>query len=264
MRKIYVFFIVGLIMCALNVDSRANSKVLAEVDDFKITEDYLQNVLDSIPDDRRPNISRDVLINKLIERELFYKAASKEGMDKKEEFINKMDLLKKDILVTVYVDYIKENIKVSEKEIKDVYLEKYKPTLQMKASHILFSKEQKKDAEKYLDEIKKDESLFSKVAEEKSICPSGKQGGSLGWFGLGSMVKEFEDAVLKMKVGEIAGLVETNFGYHIIKLEDKKEDKKSLDEVRDTIAEEIKYSKLEGVVKDKLNSLKKEYEVIKY
>lgn len=57
---------------------------------------------------------------------------------------------------------------------------------------------------------------FAELAKEHSDCPSGADGGSLGTFGKGQMVKEFEDATFSMDVGETSGVVETDFGYHLI------------------------------------------------
>lgn len=61
---------------------------------------------------------------------------------------------------------------------------------------------------------------FEDVAREKSLCPSGKKGGSLGWFGRNQMVREFENAAFSLKKGEISKPVKTQFGYHIIKVND--------------------------------------------
>ncbi len=61
---------------------------------------------------------------------------------------------------------------------------------------------------------------FEDVAKEKSLCPSKKQGGNLGWFGRGQMVKEFENAAFSMEKGQISKPVKTQFGYHLIKVVD--------------------------------------------
>ena len=61
---------------------------------------------------------------------------------------------------------------------------------------------------------------FEELAKEKSLCPSGKRGGSLGWFGRGQMVPEFEKACFSGKKGDVVGPVKTQFGYHLIKIVD--------------------------------------------
>jgi len=87
------------------------------------------------------------------------------------------------------------------------------------ASHILV----KTEGEAYvaLKAIREGKS-FEEIAKEKSLCPSKRQGGNLGWFGRGMMVKEFEEACFNGKKGQIVGPVKTQFGYHIIRIEDAK------------------------------------------
>ena len=86
---------------------------------------------------------------------------------------------------------------------------------QMRASHILVPKYGK--AMDAIDQIKGG-ALFEDVARNISECPSRKKGGDLGFFGSGQMVKEFEDAVKKLTVGQmVTEPVKTKFGYHVIK-----------------------------------------------
>jgi len=84
----------------------------------------------------------------------------------------------------------------------------------VKASHILVKK--KSEADNILKEIEKG-TEFAELAKKYSLCPSGKRGGSLGFFTRGKMVKEFEKAAFSLAKGEISGTVKTEFGYHIIK-----------------------------------------------
>ena len=83
-----------------------------------------------------------------------------------------------------------------------------------RARHILVSTEEKCNDLKTQIEGGAD---FAALAKEHSSCPSGKQGGDLGEFGPGQMVPEFDKAVFSLEPGEISGVVETQFGYHIIK-----------------------------------------------
>ena len=85
---------------------------------------------------------------------------------------------------------------------------------QITASHILVQTEHEAlDLVKKLEEGK----TFEALAKEFSKCPSGKQGGSLGSFGKGQMVKPFEDAAFALEAGQTSGPVRTQFGYHLIK-----------------------------------------------
>lgn len=84
----------------------------------------------------------------------------------------------------------------------------------VKASHILVKK--KSEADNILKEMEKGAD-FAELARKYSLCPSGKKGGSLGFFTRGKMVKEFEKAAFSLAKGEMSGAVKTEFGYHIIK-----------------------------------------------
>ena len=87
------------------------------------------------------------------------------------------------------------------------------------ASHILVSNA--RDAQGIMIRLSKGEN-FEDLAKGFSKCPSGKKGGSLGWFGKGDVVPEFEKACFDGKAGEVIGPVKTEFGYHIIKINDQK------------------------------------------
>ena len=84
----------------------------------------------------------------------------------------------------------------------------------IRASHILTEKQSQ--ALKVLEELKSGTD-FSQLAKKYSQCPSGKKGGDLGQFGRGQMVREFEQTVFALKIGEISQPIKTKFGYHIIK-----------------------------------------------
>jgi peptidyl-prolyl cis-trans isomerase C len=85
------------------------------------------------------------------------------------------------------------------------------------ASHILVKTET--EALAVMNDLRNGKS-FETLAREKSLCPSGKKGGSLGWFGRGMMVKEFENATFSGKKGQVIGPIKTQFGWHVIKVND--------------------------------------------
>ena len=91
---------------------------------------------------------------------------------------------------------------------------------QVRASHILVTTQ--KEASDLKTKIDKNEISFEDAAKKYSKCPSGAQGGDLGYFGRGMMVKPFEDAAFNAEVGTVTEPVETQFGWHLIKVVDKK------------------------------------------
>ena len=169
----------------------------------------------------------------------------------------------------LYAKYLEE-VKIPESEMK-AYYEDNKDTVT--ASHILLkttdddgnelSDDKKAELKAKMEEIlakAKAGEDFATLAKEYSECPSASEGGDLGSFGKGQMVKEFEDAAFSMEVGEISEIVESQYGYHIIKVTDKKE--KSYDDMKDEIKSTLaseKYSEyVEKLKKDSTIEIKED------
>jgi len=92
--------------------------------------------------------------------------------------------------------------------------------MEWRASHILVK--DRSSAEDILKRVKQGAS-FESLAKEHSTCPSKSRGGDLGWFGPGKMVAEFESAVKKLSPGSVSDVVQTQFGYHIVKCTGRKD-----------------------------------------
>jgi peptidyl-prolyl cis-trans isomerase C len=150
--------------------------------------------------------------------------AVKKGLDKTPEVAEQIDAVKQSVLANAYVrDYIKNN-PVSDDAVKAEY-DRIKATVsgsQYKARHILVDKES--EAKDIIARLKKDPGAFSKLAMDRSKDPGSKaQGGDLGWFDPSGMVPEFGAAVSKLEKGKFTQEpVKTQFGYHVILLEDSK------------------------------------------
>ncbi|NVN91579.1 MAG: peptidylprolyl isomerase [Desulfuromonadales bacterium] len=146
------------------------------------------------------------------------------------------DYTRRDIVISNYVQQnFASKITVSEEESKKFYdqnADKFKQPETVRASHILIgvdpkaTDEDKKKAREKIESVRRalaGGSDFAKLAKENSTCPSSQQGGDLGYFGKGQMVPAFEQVAFSLKPGEISDVVETQFGYHIIKVMDKKD-----------------------------------------
>ncbi|MGZ8269938.1 MAG: SurA N-terminal domain-containing protein [Methylophilus sp.] len=147
-------------------------------------------------------------------------------------------------------------VNVSDEEVKQFYnanKEKFQGDEQRQASHILIgfgveATEKDKEAAKakaldVLAQVKKNPKNFEALAKKYSQDPSAEKGGDLGSFGRGAMVKPFEDAVYAMKVGQVSDLVETEFGYHIIKLSGITGQAPSFEEAKPKIKAELIFQK---------------------
>lgn len=120
----------------------------------------------------------------------------------------------------------------------DEQVKQFQPQPEYDASHILVASEE--DANKLLEDIKGGAD-FAEVAKANSSDGSAQQGGELGWFGKGQMVPEFETAVVDLGKGEVAGPIKTQFGYHLIKLNDTRETSApSLEEVRPQLEQQLR------------------------
>ncbi len=142
-------------------------------------------------------------------------------------------------------------VKVSDDEIKawyDGHKDRYQQPEERRASHVLIATEGKDKAqarakaEQVLKDVQKTPAAFAEIAKKNSDDPgSAGQGGDLGFFGRGMMVKPFEDAVFALKEGETSGIVESDFGFHIIRLTAiRAAREKPLAEVRGEIEKELK------------------------
>jgi peptidyl-prolyl cis-trans isomerase D len=152
--------------------------------------------------------------------------------------------------VVLSLDALLSQVTVSDAEIKswyDSHPDRYALPEERRASHILiaFGDDREKArarAEEVLGEVRKDPARFADLAKQHSRDPgSAEKGGDLGFFGRGMMVKPFDDAVFGQKEGEISDLVETDYGYHIIRVTGIREAKSQpLEEVRSAIEDELK------------------------
>ena len=156
--------------------------------------------------------------------------------------------------VVLSLDAIEKNINLNEADLK-AYFEQNQATLAAKeerrASHILINaaasasdadkQKAREKAQSVLDAIKKNPASFADAAKKNSQDPgSAVKGGDLGFFGHGAMVKPFEDAAYALKKGEISGLVQSDFGFHIIQLTDIKSAKSDFNQVRPVLEKELK------------------------
>ena len=150
----------------------------------------------------------------------------------------------------------------------------FKQPEQVKASHILIkvdagdAEAQKKDARKKIETVQlkvKGGDDFAELAKEYSEGPSKTRGGDLGYFQRGQMVKPFEDAAFSMKKNEVSGIVETRFGYHIIKVYDKKPAQTlAYADVKESLNQRIKQEEVEKQASQYIGQLKKEANIQKF
>ena len=173
--------------------------------------------------------------------------------------------IKRQLMINSVLEKTRNQVSISDEELLEYY-DKNKESLfepeQVHARHILVETEE--EANNLLQQLKEGIIDFAELAKEKSIGPSAPNGGDLGFFARGQMVKEFEDAAFSLEPGEISGVVQTQFGYHIIKCEEKKDEySPTFEEAKEKINNTLKQQK-ENEAISALNLKLKEEAVIVY
>lgn len=221
-------------------------RVVATVGESEITVGHmivakasLPQQYQSIPDDQL----WDGLLEQLIQQEAL---AQSEDAETTSLVQLSMSNERRSLLAAVAVTRVAERA-VTEENILAAYRRDYIDAEQGKeysAAHILL--ETKEEAEAVLAEVKSGAD-FAATAREKSTGPSGPNGGDLGWFSAGTMVQPFQVAVESLSPGEVTGPVQTQFGWHVIKLNDTRVlSAPDLEEVREQITQSIQQQAVEG------------------
>ena len=222
-----------LALGACNADKAADSAAAAPkgpaaatVNGKAISKSRVDLVAEQAARSGRPDTpeSRKAIIDQLALQAVVADEAAKKGLDKAPAVAEQIDATRQSILANAYVqDFVKNN-PVSDDGLKAEY-ERIKATItgkEYKARHILVEKEA--EARDIIARLKKDPGAFAKLAMEKSKDAGSKaKGGDLGWLDLRRMVPEFGAAVAKLEKGKITeDPVKTQFGYHVIQLEDSR------------------------------------------
>ena len=247
MSSFKIIFLVAKIILTLSITAASakdlNNIVAAKVNDHIISAQDVLNVINTLPQNIKKKPLPEIyprVVNELINQYLITKQAYNEKLDLDQKVINLVKKNQDKILAKYWLNnYIKNEIK--EEKIKTFYnnyLKSFQKYKEANASHILVKNNE--EARAIIKKIN-NKSKFSELAKTHSTGPSGKNGGNLGWFGPGQMVKEFEQATFSLEKGEISQEpVKTKFGFHIIKLNDIRDAKpKKLDEIKQNIIDKI-------------------------
>jgi peptidyl-prolyl cis-trans isomerase C len=194
----------------------------------------------------------NMIVNRMIAMELINQEAERTGLTKDPNYLLKEELARKEMLYNTFLqNYVQKN-PILESDIKNAY-EQYKKDLgtqEFNAKHILVGSEQ--EAKDIIAELSKGGN-FSKMAKDKSKDSGSKdKGGDLGWFPANSMVKPFAEALALIKKGSFTTTpVQTQFGWHIIKLEDTRAlQAPDFVKVKETLAKTLQQKQLDKLVLD--------------
>ncbi len=247
-----------------------NAADYGSVNGEKITNEDISLVLrnPNIDFDSLPKKSKNKVLEQIIEKKLLTANAVKSGIDKDVTYKNALEKLKKDLALEVWMQKEYKTIKVSNKEKKDYYNKnkaQFKVPATLEARHILVKTEvEAKNIIKELDKAKNKKDEFIALAKSKSVGPSGPKGGYLGKFPETQMVLEFSKAAKALSKGTYSKKpIKTQFGYHIIYLEDKVASKNlSFDQVKNRIGQLLAQEKFREHIKTKSDSLREKAKIV--
>ena len=238
-------------------DAGSKSPAAATVNGTAISQRTVDMLVKQSAGSGRPNApdARKTIIDQLALQFVVAEEAVKKGLDKTPEVAEQIEAIRHSVLANAYVeDFIKNN-PVTDEMVKAEY-ERIKATvsgIEYKARHILVEKEA--EAKDIIARLKKDPAAFAKLATEKSKDQGSRaRGGDLGWFDLQRMVPEFGAAASKLEKGKFTQEpVRTQFGYHVILLEDSKPiQAPPLEEVKAQLTQQLQQKNL----KTQLDALK--------
>lgn len=242
-----------------------DDKVLVKVSNSSITLGEFKARIAKLPSYYKEiaEKNKERYLEEMIAEKLFYEEAVRRGINRDKEVTEIVAEAKRKIVIAKLIkNEVDDKAKVSEAEIKAFYeanKDKMKTPEMWRASHILVPTEQ--EATDILQQLKNGAS-FEELARTKSKDATATRNGDVGFFRSGQLVPEFEKAATKLDVGQTSDIVQTKFGYHIIKLTDKKEPGvQAYEKAKPMIESELEKKKRVEMFYDLIMTLKKKYGV---
>lgn len=263
MKKVLICLIAFLFVfsCA----KKDNGKVLVNIDNDTITLEEFNKELDKIPMNMKMLVAtqsgKKTYLDRLIMKKLLLREAAKSKIEGEAEFQNRLADIKEQLLIeSLLKKKIAADSQLTDDDMKKYYdtnKEKFKKEKEINTRHILLKTEE--EAKQIMEKLQKGED-FIELSKKYSIDPNAKaSGGEIGFHPKGTLLPEYEAAAFKLtKVGQIAGPVKSQFGYHIIRLEGAKPPAYvSFNEVKDFIRQQLVQDKQKELLEKYIEDLKK-------
>ncbi len=266
MMRIILTLTIGLFLLAFGCARSDGNSVLAKVGNRVISLQEVTSRISKLPSYYQTLVANNKkrFLDDLIVEELFYEEAIRDGLHRERETQDVIKEAKKKILIARLIKKeVEDRIAVGADAALGYYnghKDEFKTQEMYRASHILVASAQ--EAEEILKEINAMGWNFEETARAKSLDATAKRGGDIGFFTRGQLVPEFEAACLKLNVNDPCGIVKTQFGYHVIKLTDKKPAAaEEFGKVRGAIEDRLKRQTRKELFNKLVASLKEKYRV---
>ena len=232
--------------------------ILASFGEQIITLGEFNQLWEQIPENYKLQLTKRNVLDQIISEKLLIQESKNKGLEEDKEVLEQIAKITEQILVQILIEReILDKVMVGDEEVVKYYEENKNDFVEKEQVHLLnILVETEDEAQNLLEQLKAGGD-FSEIAKEKSIGPSAAQGGDLGYIAKGTIISEIGEVVFALELGEVSDIIKTEFGFHILKVLDKKpEIIKTVEEVKEDIIENLLPLKQREAFENLLEELK--------
>jgi len=237
--------------------------ILASFGEQTITLGEFNKLWEQVPEEYKLQLDKSMVLDQMISEKLLIQEAKDMGLEEDKDILEHIKKMTEQILVQALIEReILDKVKVNDEEVSEYY-EQNKDSFTEKEQVHLYNilLETEKEAQDILEQLTAGAD-FSEIAIEKSTGPSAAQGGDLGYLSKGTIIPEIEEVIFALEVEELSEVVKTDFGFHILKITEKKpETVKTLEEVKEDIIQTLLPAKQKEAFENLLEKLKGKAEI---
>ena len=237
--------------------------ILASFNGQTITLGEFDQLWEEVPEEYKLQLDKSMLLDQLISEKLLMQEAKNMGLEEDNVVLEQIKKMTEQILVQVLIEReILDKVNINDQEVSEYY-EQNKESFTEKEQVYLYNilLETEEEAQDILEQLKAGGD-FSEIAKEKSTGPSAAQGGDLGYLTKGTIIPEIEEVVFALEVEELSEVVKSDYGFHILKITEKKpETVRTLEEVKEEIIQTLLPAKQKEAFDNLLEELKGKAEI---
>lgn len=237
--------------------------ILASFREQTITLGEFNQIWEEVPEDYKLQLDKSLVLDQMISEKLLIQEAKNIGLEEDNDVLEQIKKMSEQILVQVLIEReILDKIKVNDEEVLEYY-EQNKDSFTEKEQVYLYNilLETEEEAQDVLEQLEAGGD-FSEIAIEKSAGPSATQGGDLGYLTRGTIIPEIEEVVFALELEELSEVIKTDFGFHILKITEKKpESVTALEEVKEDIIQTLLPDKQKVAFENFVEELKSKSEI---
>lgn len=237
--------------------------ILASFREQTITLGEFNQIWEEVPEDYKLQLDKSLVLDQMISEKLLIQEAKYMGLEEDNDVLEQIKKITEQILVQVLIEReILDKIKVNDEEVLEYYEQNKDGFTEKEQVHLYnILLETEKEAQDVLEQLEAGGD-FGEIAIEKSAGPSATQGGDLGYLTRGTIIPEIEEVVFALELEELSEVIKTDFGFHILKITEKKpETVKALEEVKEDIIQTLLPDKQKEAFENFLEELKSKSEI---